>query len=61
MTETVTRLVKTRMRHDGQRYRPGDPVELTPTQAAHHERRGHVDLPPAPKAPPAKEKPPAGK
>ncbi|MBB4268283.1 hypothetical protein [Roseospira visakhapatnamensis] len=50
MTEpkTVTRIAKTRMRHNGRRYQPGDTVELTPAQAAHHERRGHVEPASAP-------------
>lgn len=43
MTETVKRIARTRMRHDGRRYRPGDTVEMTPAQAAHHEARGHVE------------------
>jgi len=43
--QTVTRVVKTRMRHDGRRYRPGDEIALTPAQAARHEARGHVATP----------------
>lgn len=60
MPETVKRIARTRMRHNGQRYRPGDTVEMTPAQAAHHEARGHVEpaSEPAP-TPTAKGKPPA--
>ncbi|MBB4266896.1 DUF7210 family protein [Roseospira visakhapatnamensis] len=62
MTEqTVRRVAKVCIRHNGRRYHPGDTVELTPAQAAHHERRGHVEKEPPTKAPPKEAGKPPGK